>query len=692
MGDFAIAFWSHALAATLFVGLAGWQLTRGVRSRGQQLLLAAFAMTALWAWLEAVLPMAHLTATAETARNLVWVMLLYNLALGADERERQHGVRLVFASVAAVLGLQMVVNILPLVTGNGGEAVTVTLTGTLLHMTAAAGALILVHNVYGQAAPASRPAIRYLVAALAAVWAYDLNLYTMAYFEREIAAGLSDWRGVAISLTVPLFASSARPGDQWRIRLSRAATFQSLSLIGISAYLASMAILATALRENAQSDWLGKVSVALLAALTMIAVFMLATPRFRAWAKVKIAKHFFEHRYDYRSEWLRFTATLGAEGASPMGERVIKAFADMTDSPGGLLLALDEQDQLSRVSAWNWPGALLPPAEAESKTGSDFWNSIAVEGRILELDGLRRGWGQPADLALPVPHWLLRQDEAWIGIPLQHNGLLVGLVILAAPDYRRALDWEDFDLMKTAGRQAASNLAEALGQEALAKAQRFEEFNRRFAFIMHDIKNLVSQLSLLSRNAEKHADNPDFRADMVATLKSSVGKMNDLLSRLSPQTASREGRAEATPLRDIIAFAIASKRRDHDVRLVGDASLWAIADPAGLEQAVGHLLQNAIDASPADKPVSVHVGQDGRGVRIVIADEGHGMDADFVRSRLFEPFASTKDGGFGIGAFEARSLIAAMGGRLSVDSAPGCGTRFTIHLAGADTAEKRKIA
>ena len=91
--------------------------------------------------------------------------------------------------------------------------------------------------------------------------------------------------------------------------------------------------------------------------------------------------------------------------------------------------------------------------------------------------------------------------------------------MLAAPEFRRALDWEDFDLLRTAGRQAASSLAEAQGQEALANAQRFEEFNRRFAFILHDMKNLVSQLSLLSRNAERHADNPEFRADMVATLQ-----------------------------------------------------------------------------------------------------------------------------------------------------------------------------
>ena len=131
---------------------------------------------------------------------------------------------------------------------------------------------------------------------------------------------------------------------------------------------------------------------------------------------------------------------------------------------------------------------------------------------------------------------MIADGEAWAGVPLIHNERLVGLVILAAPEFRRPLDWEDFDLLRTAGNQAASSLAEALGQQALVNAQRFEEFNRRFAFILHDIKNLVSQLSLLARNAERHADNPEFRADMVATLQSSVGKMNDLLARLAPQS------------------------------------------------------------------------------------------------------------------------------------------------------------
>jgi putative PEP-CTERM system histidine kinase len=324
----------------------------------------------------------------------------------------------------------------------------------------------------------------------------------------------------------------------------------------------------------------------------------------------------------------------------------------------------------------------------------EFWSGIESTGHIIEFQGLRDGWADRRDKSLTVPPWLLIDDNVWAGIPLIHHKRLVGIVILGAPEYRRALDWEDFDLLRTAGNQAASSLSEAFGQEALANAQRFEEFNRRFAFILHDIKNLVSQLSLLARNAERHADNPDFRADMVATLKSSVGKMNDLLVRLAPHSSARVQTPEPQPLRPILSATIAAQRGDREIELLGDAGRWASVDAGGLEQAVGHLIQNALEASPAGEPVTIRVSGDASAVSIAIADKGQGMDGDFVRNRLFQPFVSTKDGGFGIGAFEARSLIVAMGGRLSVDSRPGAGTTFTIQLPAAEPATEptRKIA
>ena len=683
--DALIVFWSHALAAALFAALMIWRLGHAARQPALRLLAGAFAMTTCWAWLSAVTPGEAIAGYAESARNLLWISLLYSLSAASDERE--HGLKLVYGAVAAVIGLQLIADTLQLISPSG----TIAQTSLILRITTAAGALVLVHNVYGQAAPASRSHIRLASLGLALMWVYDLNLYTVAYLGSASARHLMEWRGAAVALTAPLFALATRDESGMRIRLSRAATFQSLSLLAICAYFALMAIVATALRGSS-FDWSGALMIAVLAVMTVAAMVLLPSARARGWLKIKLAKHLFEHRYDYRTEWLRFTETLGRGGvdAPPLTERIVKAFADVVDAPGGLLL-VGEGGALVSTADWSWPGDSLPAARLQDLR--PLWTQIEASGRIVEFEALRGGWASARDKDLPVPTWLLDDETVWVAVPLLHQQRLIGLVVLAAPEYRRSLDWEDFDLLRTAGNQAASSLAEALGQEALATAHRFEEFNRRFAFILHDVKNLVSQLSLLARNAERHADNPEFRADMVATLQSSVGKMNELLARLAPRSSARVQRLEAQPLRPIVMGAIAAKRRDRDVQLLGEASLSAIVDAAALEQALGHLIQNALDAS-SGTPVLVRVAADGPAVTITVTDKGVGMDGDFIRNRLFQPFASTKSGGFGIGAFEARSLVTAMGGQISVDSRPGQGTTFTITLPAAEpaTQAQRKIA
>jgi len=677
--DALIGFWGHALAAALFAALLIWRVIEPSRQPGQRLLLAAFALTACWAWLGAIQPGSGLALYAETARNLIWVGLLYSLS--AASNERQHGVRLVYGAVAAVIGFQLVATYFWL----ASPSPAVIQTALLLRLTTAAGALVLVHNLYGQSAPSTRSHIRYAMLGLAAMWIYDLNYYTVAYLGAASAERLAQWRGVAMALTVPLFAIAARQEEGWRIRLSRAAGFQSISLLAICAYFVLMAIVATALRGTAV-DWPAAMMIAMLAGMTIAMMVVLPSARARGWLKVKLAKHLFEHRYDYRTEWLRFADTLGRAGVDdpPLGKRVIKAFADILEAPGGLLLVADGSQPPAVAAEWNWPGEL--PASTQLSATAPLWDEVEETRRIVEFDALRGGWAEDADKAMPVPQWIAEDARVWTAVPLAHHERLVGIVLMATPEYRRPLDWEDFDLLRTAGRQAASALAEARQEEALAQAQRFEEFNRRFAFILHDIKNLVSQLSLVTRNAERHADNPEFRADMMATLKSSVGKMNDLLARLAPASQTRVQAPRPLPLRPVLEAAAAAAPRGREVSVKSESDPWAVADAGALEQALGHLVLNACDASEAYSPISIETESHGASIAIAVVDQGQGMDSDFIRNRLFRPFASTKENGFGIGAFEARSLIHAMGGELQVESRPGAGSRFTIILPAAEPA------
>jgi putative PEP-CTERM system histidine kinase len=679
-----VGLWSHALAAVLYGALALWQLrywNAGARNRP---LFGAFAVTALWAIFVALIgPGSVAAGVAETGRNFAFLAFMFAIFDEADG-DRQPAVKLVYTVLAAVIGLQLTLaGVIPGFVGKPLIHDALSAAAQIIGLTVAAGSLVLVHNLYGQAAPDSRWGIRLPMIALAATWAYDLNLYTVAWLSRGPVADLVAMRGAVLAMLVPLFALSTRRNRDWRVQISRAATFQSLSVIGIFAYLLLM-MSATRILEIVGGEWVRIGQVAVISVMTLAAMVLVPSGRMRAWTRVMLAKHLFEHRYDYRDEWLRFTRTIGVAGQdeAPLAQRIVKALADIAEAPGGLLLVAEADGRFSVDAEWRWHHPL-----PRCNGSADLIRALESHAFVLDMESARAGRIRVGETEVAAPAWLTGMEEAWAGVPLLHNDRLVGLVVLEHPLVRRPLDWEDFDLFRTAGMQAASYLAEARGQEALADAQRFDEFNRRFAFIMHDVKNLVSQLSLVIRNAERHADKPEFRQDMIATLESSVKKMNDLLARLSRGGSN----VEAEPVRAVsVASAVASvaeiKRRVHPVAVEGDAGLAVLADPGRLSQALMHLVQNAIDASPAGMPVTLRTVRRGREAAIEVQDRGRGMSAEFIRTRLFQPFASTKENGFGVGAFEAKGLVAAIGGRLEVESREGAGTRFTIVLPLAESA------
>ncbi|HYD13947.1 MAG TPA: XrtA/PEP-CTERM system histidine kinase PrsK [Allosphingosinicella sp.] len=679
-----VILWAHVVAAALYGALAVFQLRRWNGDPRNRPLLAAFAAMSVWTiFLALVGPYTLMAQLAESGRNLAFLAFMYGLMASAGGDQGKKALKGVFAAVAAVIGLQIVIGgVMPKFDHAPVVLEALATTSQIIGLTIAAGSLILVHNIYGLAAPDSRSALRFPMLALAVMWAIDLHLYTVDYFSRAPANELFAARGVVLALIAPLFALGLR-NVVWRIQISRVATFQSISVIAILGYIVTMMLAARAI-EIVGGDWARIGQVAVVLGMTLLALLILPSAKLRAWLRVTLAKHLFEHRYDYRQEWLRFTDTVGrgTEGGAMLEERVVKALADIGGAPGGLLLLVDEHRRLSPAGHWNWSGTL--PASAGD--GAEALLCLVEQGGyVVDFAAIRDGQLVEGGETVAVPAWLARMDSAWAGIPLSHEGRLAGLVILEHPALRRRLDWEDFDLFRTAGIQAASYIAEARSLQALADAQRFDEFNRRFAFILHDIKNLVSQLSLVTRNAERHADNPEFRADMIATLQSSVRKMNDLLARLSPGAAREADPPRAVEVQPILDAIAAARQRQHPVRAFAEAGLLAMADPAALEQALSHLVQNAIDASDPGIPVVLRANESGGDVAIEVIDRGAGMAAEFIRTRLFQPFASTKEQGFGVGAHEAKSLITAMGGRLEVESRLGNGTRFTLFLPGAES-------
>ena len=675
----ALLLWLHALAALLFGALALWAWRTGVTGLPRRPLAFALATTALWALAIAGIGSTDVaTWFAESLRNLAWLGFMLML----HRRDAQTRPPIALGTVYGVVGLvQIAALTLTLISYTNPVEIGMQIANAavLLRMLVAVAALVLVQALWSALSPAAGGPLRTLVIALAGIWCAEFALYTTAYLTAQWRVEPLVLRGIAyVAVALAIGAALQRKGD-WKIEVSRAVTYQSLSLVAIGAYFALLALATSAIAAVGGTN-ARVLQTAFVLGSTAAILTLVANSWLRAWLKVKLAKHLFRHRYDYRTEWMRFTETLGApQGGAGLDERIVKAIADITESPAGVLLVPDTNG-LGVGASWNWDRATLPLASDEALA-----HHLHDTGRIVELDVVRRS-DNHFD-AFAVPQWMLDLHEAWVLVPLPHHAELAGAILLARPALDRALDWEDFDLLKVAGRQAASYLAEARAQDALAEAQRFDEFNRRFAFILHDIKNLVSQLSLTARNAERHADNPEFRADMVATLHNSAERMNALLARLSQ---NHRGRTEAPHAIEIVALVervAAQRKSQHPVLTSGVRSAIAHADPASLEQLLGHLVQNAIEASPAHEPVTLSVSADGERVAIDVIDQGTGMSPVFIRDKLFKPFVSSKDGGFGIGAFEALQLAQAMEGRIEVTSREGKGTRFRVILKAAHPAD-----
>ncbi len=664
----------------LSAAAALWIWRHGERGRPDRtgLMIAACA-SAVWCLLAAYLGSGHGAAVmAAVVRNLALLATIFCLFAADGRSDSLKPVRPVLVALVLVQLLQPVVLVAGVLRDPDSVGdIAIFEARALIDMLVAIGALMLLHNLYASAASSLRPVLRWTGMAMTGIFAYDFHLHTLGYFGKAMPAALADLRGLFAGAMAVLFALGMNAaGPRVQFSPSRAVAFRTLSLLLIGGYLAGMTLITKSLALIGGD--VARVTQAVFVAVALLgAAVALPSPRLRGWLRVTAVKHLFQHRYDYRQEWLRFTRTIGHGGAggASLEERVVKAIADITESPAGLLLMPDEQANLELTARWNWPTLAVPAVAAPFALPE----LLEQHNLILALDEARAGIDHVGE-ADRVPAWLMEAEDAWALVPLIHFDRLVGVIVLARPRNPRELDWEDFDLLRVAGQQLASYLAEQAGQQALMDASRFDEFNRRMAFVMHDIKNLVSQLSLLAANAEKHADNPAFRADMLVTLRNSADKLSALLARLgrygSGQVAARSEIELVALARDIAARLSGV----HPVVLTRDTPVRVIGNREALEQALLHIVQNAIDASGQGSPVFLDVTAEGLSGIIEVVDSGEGMSPEFVRTGLYKPFVSSKPGGFGIGAFEARELVRAMGGRITVESREGLGTRFALAL------------
>ncbi len=676
-----IAAAGYALAALAFLALSGLIVFSWRRRPQGRLLVLATALSAAWGALLVLgvsgrLP-PQLVLAAEVARNGAWLLLLLHiLHLRLPAGTRLPGpLRAIGALGAVLVAALLLASLFPAIAVALASPELAQQAANLTLLLLAVLGLVLVEQVYRSTRPEDRWAIKFLCLGLGGLFVYDFLLYANAALFHALDAQVWVARGYVAALVAPLIAVSAARNPEWSapVGLSRSMAFHTASLLGAGIYLLLIAGAGYYLRLFG-GEWGDVVLTVFLFAAAMLLVLLMVSGTLRARLRVFLSKHFFSYRYDYREEWLKFTRAL-SEGkpGEQLCERAVQALARLLECPGGALWLREGEAGFQRAAHWNW-GEL----DGAEPAGSPFVRWLADRQWVVDLDELRDRPEHYGDLA--PPSWIRDADDAWLVVPLQLHDDLLGFVVLKHSLGRVGLNWEVSDLIKVAARQAAAHLAQMRAANQLIVARQFESFNRTTTFVIHDLKNLVAQLSLLLANAEKHKHNPEFQADMLETVESAVARMNKVLAQL--RRGEARGHAQAVAVADVVRDAAASKQafRLRPQLDLADAGLTVRADREQLGRAIGHLLQNALEATPDGGRVSLRAYADAGQAVIEVADTGSGMDEEFIRTRLFQPFDSTKGAGMGIGAYECRETVRALGGQLAVESTPGRGTRFRISL------------
>jgi putative PEP-CTERM system histidine kinase len=333
----------------------------------------------------------------------------------------------------------------------------------------------------------------------------------------------------------------------------------------------------------------------------------------------------------------------------------------------------------------SWPAALASSPQLEPLPADhDLAAFLGARQWIIDLKEYRASPARYQDITLP--RWTAVLPAARLIMPLLAADRLIGFIVLddATPSIR--LTYEDRDLLKTVGRHVATQIAQHQADQRLAESRQFEAYNHLTAFMMHDLKNAVAQLQLVVANAARHKHNPAFIDDAISTIANAVERMTRLTQQLKEKALAGSGR-----LVDVEGLARSAVERCKSRRpvptLEGGAPAALIqADPEKLTSVLEHVIRNAQDATPENGSIEIRFSRDARALLIEVSDSGCGMGAEFVKQQLFRPFFTTKGAeGMGIGAYQAREYVRALGGDVEVQSSPGQGTTFSIKLPLAAT-------
>ncbi len=674
---------SYSLAAITF-GLLGILVAARYLRRGvdRALALAAF-VSALWAlaivsqslWGHPGFNIRYLT---ELVRDAAWIYLLIAL-LKDGLRENK-----LTSKVKKILGASAVILLVLLISSSviehfGSVEMSTGKVKLLGQIGLSLLGLSLVEQIWRNSPSFGRSSIKYICIGVASILAFDFFMYADALLFGQVADSFWNARGFVNALLTPLFAVNVintrkQPVD---FQLSRSAVFHAGTLVFAGGYLLFLA-LGGYYVQVLGGEWGDALQVLFFTMSLVFLTTLLLSRRIRAKLMVQISQNFFDYKYDYREEWLKMTRELAnLSDNPPLPERVIRILADLVESNGGAIWLKGEREGYVLKGAIN----LSTPKHTLIDSDAELVRFFSNREWIVDLHEYQ---SDPVGYnLLEIPDAIAKTPDGWLIIPLYLGNDLYGMALVGNPYARVALNWENFDLIKVVARQTCNLLAQADAQSRLARAMQFEAVSKASAFMVHDLKTVIAQLSLLVKNAPRHRNNPAFIDDMINTTDHAVRKMSSLVDHIRRPGTDDEDQLKPVNLSGLVTELIEHHQHQAPApHLEGETPEAIIkADPEQLRSVLGHLIQNAQDATAQNGEISIALKIAKGNAVLFIQDSGTGMTREFISTQLFKPFESTKGlTGMGIGAYQAREYIRKIGGNIDVTSEPGVGSCFSIRI------------
>ncbi len=459
------------------------------------------------------------------------------------------------------------------------------------------------------------------------------------------------------------------------IYVSRSVVYSSVTVIVVGAYLLLVGLLAQSIKVLG-GDFNYYLNALFVFLSLLLLVSLLLSHNLRKRVKLFINRHFYRGKYDYRKEWLELTDRLSSkldvgELLPPLADMIFETFWIKQTI---LWLYEDSKQEFQMVQPLEGiPNITIkwPPNLIQVLRERDYplvLDRVEENPRLSVIDDQQRA--------------IFQSMGIWILVPLILEKRLVGILGLSRSYPGVSLSDEDYDLMKTIAKQAASSFLNAKLSQRLVSSKELEAFHSFSTFLLHDLKNFVSMLSLVVENMNRNFDNPEFRKDALTSLSQTVNKMKQLMERLAALSKGPDLCYVPADLNELTQEALSEIGSTIKSRIVKDFQQLPVVrvDPSQIKKVITNLILNAVEATTGSGLIHLTTSVEDETVTLSVSDNGCGMSPEFIENRLFKPFATTKSNGFGIGLYQSKSILEAHGGKIQVHSQLGQGSTFKIYV------------